>query len=162
MVKVKSSNDKSTADQLDTLLDRVDNRVAALESRLGLLADQHKGSTQKGAPAPKKGEAQKEPVMRLRGGKWIIGHFRNSTVTLTAEQLEKRHTVYVYSCRRCKIEMQGMCANLSVDMCADSEVEVEHVKRYVGKESVFSSITVVFHLHAFLHMQVTSRFVCHC
>jgi hypothetical protein len=127
--RTKTGVAKATDVELDALLDRVDNRVATLESRLGLLADQHKGSTQKGAPAPEEGEVQKEPVMRLRGSKWVIGHYRNCTVTLTADQLDKRHTVYVYSCRRCKIVLQGKCANLSVDICADSEVEVEQLKR---------------------------------
>lgn len=60
----------------------------------------------------------------LEGTKWIIENYENDS-NIVINELELNHTVYVYNCKNCTIQLKGKFNALSLDSCAKTGVVVD-------------------------------------
>lgn len=84
------------------------------------------------APAKKWGAntrstaAAKPPVMRLMGNKWQIEN-QKEMVTIEADQIKVKHTVYIYGCTGATILVNGKCNSIILDGCKKTKLLFESV-----------------------------------
>ncbi|KAH9252064.1 hypothetical protein BASA81_010046 [Batrachochytrium salamandrivorans] len=74
------------------------------------------------APAPKQEEAPKgKQVFACQGNKWQV-EGQTGTVTIPADQVSVKHTVYVYNCIGATVIVEGKCNTITVDSCKKTQV----------------------------------------
>lgn len=69
-------------------------------------------------------EKKKPARMELEGTKWIIENFENDSAILL-DKVELNHTIYVYNCFDCTIQIKGKFNALSLDSCKKTGVVVD-------------------------------------
>lgn len=81
----------------------------------------------KAASSKKKEEpAPKVQVFALQGNKWVV-EGQTSTVTIAADQLSVKHTVYVYNCVGATVIIEGKCNTITVDGCKNTSIVFQDV-----------------------------------
>jgi len=66
------------------------------------------------AAAPKKKSPPKGPV--LEGNKWVIEfHEGNQALTLPADEIEPKHSVYMYKCEKCTLNIPSKVNGVIID-----------------------------------------------
>jgi adenylyl cyclase-associated protein len=63
----------------------------------------------------------KPPVKAQQGMKWAIEH-QTGMVTLEADEVNPRQTVYIYGCKGATIQVQGKVNSIVVDTCSRTKV----------------------------------------
>lgn len=75
------------------------------------------------APAAKAAAAPaKPPVFQLDAMKWRVENQTGGVITLDADRVNPKQTVYIYGCKNTTIDIKGKVNSISVDGCTLSNV----------------------------------------
>jgi adenylyl cyclase-associated protein len=79
------------------------------------------------APAPKKEDAPVgKQVFALQGTKWQV-EGQTGTITIKADEVSVKHTVYIYNCVGATIIVEGKVNTITVDSCKKTQVIFQDV-----------------------------------
>lgn len=68
------------------------------------------------APAPKKKDepVPAKQVFALQGNKWVV-EGQTGVISITADQVSVKHSVYIYNCVGATIQIEGKCNTITID-----------------------------------------------
>ncbi|ORY86775.1 adenylate cyclase associated N terminal-domain-containing protein [Protomyces lactucae-debilis] len=88
-----------------------------------VVPDAAKKTTAATSATTSKTVAKKPARKELEGTKWLIEHFEGETVTV--DEIELSHSVYVYNCKNTTIQIKGKFNAISLDGCTKTGVVVD-------------------------------------
>lgn len=87
--------------------------------------------------------APKTPVLELQDKKWVVEHHHgNHNISITETNI--KHTVYIYNCRECTIQVTGKINSIVVDGCKKTGVVFDDVisaVEFINCERVQTQVT---------------------
>lgn len=99
----------------------------------GLVKADSKAESQPGTGAATKTQSSKPAKTELEGKRWNVEYHKNNR-EIIIEDVELQHSVYVYKCEGCTIQVKGKCSNIVLDQCKKTGLVFDSVM--VGMEMV--------------------------
>lgn len=70
---------------------------------------------------------KKNPLKEKKGNTWKIEDYDNETITLSADECDKKNTVYIYGCNNCTIIIEEKVNGITFDTCKKTQLKFKTV-----------------------------------